>query len=134
MGGLTQSRPLTRPSSSTGVGLFRPALRPTEILDLNGATTIIERRSGTFEPTSFRDRYRGAWRASRGDDKRTGDNPRAIAEPPKVINLMEALKRSLVQDAEPEPTNPRAKTVPHRRLRAQLLRQTSVRPMRAPLS
>jgi hypothetical protein len=34
--------------------------------------------------------------------------PRAMAEPPKVINLMVALKRSVAQDAEPEAKLPRA--------------------------
>jgi DNA end-binding protein Ku len=52
--------------------------------------------------------------------------PRAIAESPKVINLMEALKRSLAQDTEPAPkkaatSKPKlAKAVPDRQ-RALLL-------------
>jgi uncharacterized membrane protein len=59
--------------------------------------------------------------------------PRAIAEPPRVINLMEALKRTLTQDAKLEPKKAavskptRANAVPDGRQRALLL---PVRPWR----
>jgi DNA end-binding protein Ku len=54
--------------------------------------TIIERRSGVFEPASFRDRYQDALRdLVEAKTKGLATMPRAIAEPPKVINLMEAL-------------------------------------------
>ena len=68
------------------------------------AETIIERRSGAFEPTSFQDRNQAALRELvEAKAKGLATTPRAIAEPTKVINLMEALKRSLAKDAEPEP-------------------------------
>src|ERR1700736_2551834 len=91
------------------------------------AETIIDRRSGTFEPTSFRDRYQDALRELvEAKTKGPATTPRAIAESPKVINLMEALKRSLAQDTEPAPkkaatSKPKpAKAVPDRQ-RALLL-------------
>jgi hypothetical protein len=52
------------------------------------AETIIERRSGAFEPASFRDRYQDALRELvEAKTEGLATTPRAIAEPPKVINL-----------------------------------------------
>ena len=68
------------------------------------AEAIIERLSGAFEPASFRDRHKEALRELvEAKTKGLATTPRAIAERPKVINLMDAMKRSLTPDAEPEP-------------------------------
>ena len=86
------------------------------------AETIIERRSGAFDPETFRDRYQDALRELvEAKTKGLERAPREVAEPPKVINLMEALKRSLAQDPTAEakqaaPSKPsRPKAVPDRR-------------------
>jgi len=71
------------------------------------AETIIDRRSGPFDPTSFRDRYQDALRELVAQKtKGEGVAPCEVAEPPKVINLMDALKRSLAQE-EKEPASAR---------------------------
>jgi DNA end-binding protein Ku len=65
------------------------------------AENIIERRSGNFDPESFRDQYQDALRELVAE-KTKGQvvAPREVTEPPKVINLMEALKRSLAREDE----------------------------------
>jgi DNA end-binding protein Ku len=83
---------------------FGPASKGEIDADMVGiAESIIERRSGAFDPTSFRDRYQDALRELVAE-KTKGQvvAPREVSEPPKVINLMEALKRSLAQE-EKEP-------------------------------
>jgi hypothetical protein len=68
------------------------------------AETIMERRSGALEPASFRNRYLEALcELVEAKTKGRATTLRTIAEPPKVINPMEALKRSVARGAEPEP-------------------------------
>ena len=69
------------------------------------AETIIERKSGKFEPAAFHDRYQDALRAL-VDSKLKGEVTAAsqsIEEPPKVVNLMDALKRSLAREEAAAP-------------------------------
>lgn len=78
------------------------------------AETIIDRRSAPFDPSSFRDRYQDALHelvAQKTEGK--GVAPREVSEPPKVINLMDALKRSLAQE-EKEPASKEAPAKPSR--------------------
>jgi DNA end-binding protein Ku len=96
------------------------------------AETIMQRLAGEFDPESFRDRYQDALREL-VDSKLKGEKkaPRPVAEPPKVINLMEALKKSLAEakpaaaekpDTEEKPAARRAKPAePDRRQRPLLL-------------
>ena len=65
------------------------------------AETIIDRRAAKFDPETFRDRYQDALRELvEAKTKGLERAPQEIAEPPKVINLMDALKRSLAQEGK----------------------------------
>jgi DNA end-binding protein Ku len=64
------------------------------------AETIIKRRSGRFDPTTFRDRYQEALRELI-EAKMQGlpVTPKQISAPAPVLDLMAALKRSLTQES-----------------------------------
>jgi DNA end-binding protein Ku len=68
------------------------------------AKTIIERYAGAFDPAEFHDRYQDALRqlVESKAEGRPATRKQAAA-PPKVINLMEALKRSLAEGGGKEP-------------------------------
>src|ERR1700726_3803733 len=64
------------------------------------AKTIIAQRTGSFDPTTYRDRYQEALQELiEAKMKGLTVKPREIAAPPPVIDLMTALKRSLAREA-----------------------------------
>ena len=64
------------------------------------ARAIIGQRTGSFDPTTYRDRYQEALRELiEAKMKGLTVKPRKMAAPPPVIDLMAALKRSLAQEA-----------------------------------
>jgi DNA end-binding protein Ku len=64
------------------------------------AETIIKRRSGHFDPTTFRDRYQEALRELiEAKMKGLPVTPKQISSPAPVLDLMAALKSSLAQEA-----------------------------------
>jgi len=82
-----------------------PALPRPDPRMLDIAGKIIEQQAGDFDPSEFTDRYEDALRALI-EDKRKGHKVRPSAEPArddKVVDLMEALRRSLGGRTAPAP-------------------------------
>lgn len=77
------------------------------------AEKIIEQKEGPFDPSEFRDHYEEALRAlikekEKGKVVTTPDAPKEA----EVVDLMEALKRSLARDGSSERRKPAAKAKP----------------------
>ena len=89
------------------------------------ARTIIERRTGKFDPSKFRDRYQEALRELiEAKMKGVAIKPREVTTPAPVVDLMAALKRSLAREmpaAKVATPKKRVKAVPDRRQRSLLL-------------
>src|SRR3954462_11888619 len=80
---------------------------PAAMIDI--AAKIIDQLEGPFDPSQFNERYEDALRALI-KEKQKGHTVRAPEEPKEaeVIDLMEALKRSLGQAGERRKTGPAA--------------------------
>ena len=77
---------------------------PKEMADL--AAHIIEQKAGDFDPTKFEDRYQEAMlalvRAKQGEADEP-DLPQSRPSGSNVINLMDALKKSIAAESKKEP-------------------------------
>jgi DNA end-binding protein Ku len=80
------------------------------------AAMIIKRKTGAFDPATFRDRYQEALRELieakiKGLPVKAGP----AIQRPQVLDLMAALKRSLAQERGESPAKPKRKAVADRR-------------------
>jgi DNA end-binding protein Ku len=81
------------------------------------AEHILDSKAGAFDPTAFRDRYEQAL-LSHLQARQAGsvrERPRPSAAPQRVINLMEALRRSVTQDGKPTVSRKAAPAAPARK-------------------
>src|SRR5580700_9677275 len=77
------------------------------------AKAIIAQRTGSFDPSAYRDRYQEALRELiEAKMKGLSIKPQAVSAPSPVIDLMVALKRSLAREGTSE--EPGARTTPKR--------------------
>jgi DNA end-binding protein Ku len=86
------------------------------------AKTIIERHAGEFDPEDFRDRYQDALREL-VESKAGGKSltRKRVAEQPQVIDLMDALRRSLAEGGGDKKPARKGKAEPDRRQASMLL-------------
>lgn len=83
-----------------------------EMIDL--ATHIIDKKTTTFDPSKFEDRYEEAL-LDLIEAKRAGRKPPKVAKagkPSNVVNLFDALKKSLAEEGAPPPKAGKAKPAP----------------------
>lgn len=100
---LREAKEVRRPSEVFGE--LEPPPIPSEMLEL--ALEIVKRKSVEFDPTTYEDRYQKALRELI-QAKLAGATPvqaKAAPEPGKVINIMDALKKSLEQSKSAKPAN-----------------------------
>ena len=76
-----------------------------EVQDL--ADVIVQRKSGQFDPTGFEDRYENALiDLMRHKQAGTPAPAPAVSRPANIVNLMDALRRSVAAEKAAEPTAP----------------------------
>ena len=84
------------------------------------AAKIIEQQEGDFDPSQFKDHYEEALRALIREKEKGAGRKVTVDEPKgaEVIDLMEALRRSLAGDSKGAATKPAAKKAPPAKKRA----------------